>query len=248
MRDRYVYGFGRRGSFAGGIVAIIVGFVFLFYQSSYWPVGWNLDFWAVVFIAFGIARLISGCSSGNPVWGVGLLAVGVVLETNALGYTHLHFQNIWPVFIIIAGVSALWHVQKNKNVEYDESTRSVNDPPPPGSMSPQINMDFVLGGGEPRVESKNFRGGHINAFLGGFKLDLTRAEIEGDVATLEVNTMMGGGEILVPETWLVEMHGSAILGGYDNKTRYFQPDASKPMKRLIIRGAAILGGIEIKNS
>jgi hypothetical protein len=59
--------------------------------------------------------------------------------------------------------------------------------------------------------------------------------------------VMGGGEIVVPETWLVEMHGSAVLGGYDNKTRYFQPDATKPVKRLIIRGNAILGGIEVKN-
>jgi predicted membrane protein len=232
---------------AGGVVAIIVGFIFLFYQSGYWPAGWTLDFWAVVFIAFGVARLVTGCNSGNPVWGMGLIVVGALIEANALGYTHFRFNNIWPVFIIIAGVSALWHVQKNRGAEYDEGARSVNDPPPPGSMSPQINMDFVLGGGEPRVESKNFRGGHVNAFLGGFKLDLTRAEIEGDVATLEINTMMGGGEVVVPETWLVEMHGSAILGGYDNKTRYFQPDASKPMKRLIIRGAAILGGIEVKN-
>ena len=51
----------------------------------------------------------------------------------------------------------------------------------------------------------------------------------------------------MPETWLVEMHGSAVLGGYDNKTRHFQPDATKPVKRLIIRGNAILGGIEVKN-
>jgi len=120
---------------------------------------------------------------------------------------------------------------------------------PDGDMpeNNEINMDFVMGGGEPRVESKNFRGGKVNAMLGGFVLDLTRAEIEGDEAVLYVNTILGGGEIKVPETWLVEMHGSAILGGYDNKTRYFQPDASKPVKKLIIRGNAILGGIEVKN-
>jgi predicted membrane protein len=250
MRDRYSYRFRRQPSMTGGVIAIVVGTVFLVRQSGYWPAGWTLDFWAVVFIAIGFAGLFNCRKSGNPVWALGLIALGVISETNQLGYTHLYLHTIWPVFIIIAGVSALWHVQKNKGYrEYDEGMRSANDapPPPPGSMAPQINMDFVLGGGEPRVESKNFRGGHINAFLGGFKLDLSRADIEGDVATLEVNTMMGGGEIIVPETWLVEMHGSAILGGYDNKTRYFQPDASKPMKRLIIRGAAILGGIEVKN-
>jgi predicted membrane protein len=258
MRDRYTR--HRRGSLAFGVMAIIVGVVFLLYQSDVFPATFHLDFWAVVFTAAGLAQFLTGCEGRNRIWGIALIALGAVMQTNAMGYTHLHMRQLWPLFIIVAGISALWHTMNDdptrrfkvgmfQKGDGDTAESVHGNPPEEGSevMNPEINMDFFLGGGEPRIESKNFRGGRVNAVLGGFVLDLRRADIEGNEAVLYVTTMMGGGEIKVPESWLVEMHGSAILGGYDNKTRFFQPDATKPVKRLIIRGSAILGGIEVKN-
>lgn len=258
MRDRY-YRYHRRNSAAMGVVAIAVGILFLFYQSGFFPPGFYLDIWAVVLFAIGLGQFIGACDGRGRIWALGFLTAGTIVELNALGYTHIHMKQVWPLFLIFAGISALWHTMKGprsgsrvrigvykvgRETEGDEG----NGPESPnGPEDPQIDMDFVLGGGEPRVESKNFRGGRINAVLGGFKLDLTHADIEGTEAVLYVNAVMGGGEIVVPETWLVDMHGSAFLGGYDNKTRYFQPDATKPVKRLVIRGNAMLGGIEIKN-
>jgi predicted membrane protein len=241
----------RRGSLMFGLAAIAVGVIFTFYQSDIFPTGIRLDFFGVVFMVLGVSQVVSTSNEANRFWGVGLFAVGLIMQTNTMGVTHLHIRNLWPVAIILVGISTLWHTLKeDPKRKYKLGVfRRMQGDTPDGDMpeNPEINMDFVMGGGEPRVESKNFRGGRVNAMLGGFVLDLTRAEIEGDEAVLYVNTILGGGEIKVPETWLVEMHGSAILGGYDNKTRYFQPDASKPLKKLIIRGNAILGGIEVKN-
>ena len=146
-----------------------------------------------------------------------VVAVGAIMQLNTMGLTHIHIRNMWPVVIIMIGISALWHtVKEDKTRIYKVGVfRRTNGDTPDGEVpaNGEIDMDFVMGGGEPRVESKNFRGGKVNAMLGGFVLDLTRAEIEGDEAILYVNTILGGGEIKVPETWLVEMHGSAILGG-----------------------------------
>src|SRR6185437_15233198 len=152
-------------------------------------------------------------NGANRIWGLGLFAVGAIMQTNTMGLTHLHIRNLWPVGIILVGASTLWHTLKEDPTrKYKLGVfRRMHGDTPDGDMpeNPEINMDFVMGGGEPRVESKNFRGGKVNAMLGGFVLDLTRAEIEGDEAVLYVNTILGGGEIKVPETWLVEMHGSA---------------------------------------
>lgn len=248
----------RRGSLVFGFMAIIVGIVFWLYQADYLPQGIVLNFWGVIFIVWGLVSLFSTCRSGNRIWALGLVAAGVMMQTNTMHLTHFEMRNMWPLIIILAGISALWHTikeDKTKVYRLGVFRRMQEGEPPEGDTSSEaatvggeIDMDFFMGGGEPRVESKNFRGGRINAMLGGFVLDLTRAEIEGDDAVLYVNTILGGGEIKVPETWLVEMQGSAILGGYDNKTRYFQPDTTKRVKRLIIRGNAILGGIEVKNA
>jgi predicted membrane protein len=252
MPDRYEQ--HRRGSLTLGVVAIVAGFALLLDRSDFFPLSFHLDFWGVVFIAGGLLQFITACEGRNRIWGTALIGLGVIMQLNAMGYTHLHMRNLWPVFIIVAGISALWHGMNDdpnrrykfgmmRKIKDGETAREESWP-----MDSEINMDFFLGGGEPRVESKNFRGGRVNAVLGGFVLDLTRADMEGSEAVLYINTMMGGGEVKVPETWLVEMHGSAILGGYENKTRFFQPDATKPVKKLIIRGNAILGGIEVKNS
>jgi predicted membrane protein len=255
MPDRYEQ--HRRGSLTLGVVAIVAGFVLLLDRADFFPPTFHLDFWGVVFMAAGLLQFITACEGKNRIWGTALIALGGIMQLNAMGYTHLHMRNLWPVFIIVAGISALWHgmnddpskrhrfgmMRKIKDGEMPQDAQGKGGP-----MDSEINMEFFLGGGEPRVESKNFRGGRVSAILGGFVLDLTRADIEGEQAVLYVNTIMGGGEIKVPETWLVEMHGSAILGGYENKTRFFQPDATKPVKRLIIRGNAMLGGIEVKNS
>jgi hypothetical protein len=85
------------------------------------------------------------------------------------------------------------------------------------------------------------------AVFGGYKVDFNRADIEGDKAVLEANAIFGGGEIRVPEHWHIVQQGVGIFGAYEDKTRHFQPDPSKPTKTLVIRGVAIFGGIEVKN-
>jgi hypothetical protein len=78
-------------------------------------------------------------------------------------------------------------------------------------------------------------------------VDLVRADIEGEQAVLEANAVFGGGEIRVPENWLVVLQGVGVFGAYEDKTRHIQTDVSKPTKTLVVRGVAVFGGIEVKN-
>ncbi len=56
--------------------------------------------------------------------------------------------------------------------------------------------------------------------------------------------MWGGIELRVPEDWTVELRGTPLLAGFVDKTR--QPSVPTE-KRLVIRGVALMGGVEIKN-
>jgi hypothetical protein len=96
-------------------------------------------------------------------------------------------------------------------------------------------------GGGPQ---RDFKGGRAMAVMGGCEIDLRRASMpEGQEVMVDVFVMWGGIEIKVPEDWVVVNHGTAILGGFENKTRPL-PGAAK---RLVVTGTAIMGGVEVKN-
>ena len=85
----------------------------------------------------------------------------------------------------------------------------------------------------------------MTAILGGFKIDLRGAAIAGDSATIEIFTIWGGVDLRVPEDWSVAVHGTPILGMFTNSTR--APAGQTPAKTLVVRGTAIMGGVEVKN-
>jgi Cell wall-active antibiotics response 4TMS YvqF/Domain of unknown function (DUF5668) len=114
------------------------------------------------------------------------------------------------------------------------------------ATDPEFDYMAIFGAIKQRVTVKNFRGGRLMAIFGGFEVDLTRADIEGQMAVIDASALMGGGEIRVPYTWIVDIRGIALLGGYTDETHQEVADAATA-KRLIVKGVAALGGVVIKN-
>jgi Cell wall-active antibiotics response 4TMS YvqF len=114
------------------------------------------------------------------------------------------------------------------------------------STDPEFDYLAIFGAIKQRVTVKNFRGGRLMALFGGFEVDLTRADIEGQTAVIDASALMGGGEIRVPYNWVVEIRGLALLGGYTDETHQEVQDAATA-KHLIVKGIAALGGVVIKN-
>lgn len=114
------------------------------------------------------------------------------------------------------------------------------------STNPEFDYMAIFGAIKQRVTVKNFRGGRLTAFFGGFEVDLTRADIDGPSAVIDASALLGGGEIRVPPGWLIEIQGIAILGGYTDETHQEISDPATA-KRLIVKGIAALGGVVIKN-
>jgi hypothetical protein len=190
----------------------------------------SFDFWAVVIGAFGLLRFIQASNPTGRLWGLLLMAVGAAIELAHLGFVKIHLEETWPVFVIAAGVILIWRA-------YQQSSEAG------GALSPHLNVFSILGGGEYRIRAKNFRGGDLVAFMCGFDVNLKDADIENSEAVITVNCLMGGGVIRVPETWAVSMRVAAFMGGHSLKAR----EGSQPTKTLIVKGIAIMGGVEVRN-
>jgi predicted membrane protein len=78
--------------------------------------------------------------------------------------------------------------------------------------------------------------------MGGCSLDMRTASIQGE-AVINVFAFWGGVTIKCPPDWTVVLQGTPIMGGFEEKTAT-PPDGSK---RLVIRGYAVMGGVEVRN-
>jgi len=116
-----------------------------------------------------------------------------------------------------------------------------------GSDSATFDQAVILSGFKRRISSQHFRYGKATAILGGFHLDFSRADIDGDHAVLHIDTVFGGGEVRVPDTWRIVIEATAVAGAFVDETYPPAGGASAQTKQLVVRGAAIFGGVSIKN-
>jgi hypothetical protein len=122
-------------------------------------------------------------------------------------------------------------------------------PEPAGDLSriggaPSSNGAFAILGGFSRkgewVVPKEFS---AVAILGGGEIDLRQARFAEPVVTIHAVTILGGIEITVPEDVTVEVTGIGIMGAFEHIAR---GEGTPGGPKIIINGAAILGGIEVK--
>ena len=211
------------------------------------------DYWPVILIVIGLGKIIQPKEYRRIYGGIVIAAIGGLFLLNNLGYIHFWFNELWPVLLILLGIEMLrcgffkdstrfrccfrhdhgkFHHRRWKEMK---DSREIDQD--------VINIDVTLGSGSYKITNKQLKGGHVSVIMAGCELDLRNAEMAQDQITLDISTIMGGVELIVPPQWEVVVNGSPILGGVEDKTS--KPDS--PAKKLIINGSAIMGGIEVKN-
>ncbi|HXN99152.1 MAG TPA: DUF5668 domain-containing protein [Candidatus Acidoferrales bacterium] len=206
-------------------------------------------FWPVLCISFGLVNLFQ--TGGRRTWGIILLVIGVLLLFDSLGFAHVGFQSIWPVIIIAVGGLMVWQaIAPHSNPLGGQAAtwrERMNQWRKGDSSDSDFNHVAVLGGFKRRVTAKNFRGGSIMAIMGGFEIDLRKADMEGDSATIDATSIMGGGEIKVPDTWRISLDGLGLMGAYVDETHQIAPTDGTAQKHLIVKGINFMGGVVVKN-
>lgn len=90
-------------------------------------------------------------------------------------------------------------------------------------------------------------GGRIAAIavMGGIKLDLRRAEIDGDELVITAVAIMGGIHVTVPEGFDVDLSGLPIMGGKQLRLADVPRVPGSPMIRM--RAFPVMGGISVRS-
>jgi len=218
-----------------------------------------ISYWPVIPIVIGLVQLVDSTSSGGRIGGGVMLVVGGLFLADNLGYLNFPIWNLWPLILIGVGLMMLWDragfVTRDDAISrlaghrtgdrtyrhwhWADTSAAFN------STGGFVNEFAIFGGSKRTVVAQDFRRGKVAVIFGGVTLDLTGAAMAEDVAVLHVSALYGGVSIKIPPTWNAEVHGAGIFGGFGDHS--IHPPAVPGMKRLIIKGAAIFGGVGIKN-
>jgi hypothetical protein len=200
-----------------------------------------LEWWPLGIVLVGVTKLFqSGTGSGRVVGGV-IVFVGVAL----LGETLDVFQiwAWWPVAMIALGLVIVFRALGGSRAAAPMPAGLTPAGTPAGMTGESRLSELAIWSGvQRRVSSPVFRHADLTAVMGGIELDLRQAGTGGGEAVIDVFVMWGGIEITVPPDWAVSNQVVPIMGGAEDKSTGTQTSQN----RLILRGVAIMGGIEIK--
>lgn len=219
-----------------GVLVIGLGLMFLLDNLDIIDFHRVSQYWPALVILFGAAKLIDAeTPHERMVFGI-ITFIGAALLLNRMGLDFIRVRNIWPLVLIAVGAAVVYKAVTGRRViaaAYDKEI-AQNDS--------VLDVTVLLGGFVRRITTPNFRGGEVTAIMGGAELDLRGSSIEGE-AVVSVFAVMGGITLKVPPDWTIILNGTPIMGGFDEKT--ITPPHNE--KRLIIKGYAIMGGVEVRN-
>jgi hypothetical protein len=214
-----------------GLVVLIAGVLFTLDNLDLLNAGDYLRFWPLAIIAVGLAKFIDASSAPGKLAGGILMVIGALLLLNSVDVIRFRLRDYWPLILVLLGMILIWQAFGRSRL-----TRADGDV--------TITGLAILGGVNKTCRSLDFRGGEMTALLGGCEIDLRPAVMQADAAEIDTFAFWGGIVLKVPEEWTVECRGYPILGGFEDKTIGPKNGAHK---RLIIKGFAIMGGVEIRN-
>jgi len=221
--------FGPR--FVLGLFAIALGVLWTLDNMRFLDIDGIWRWWPVLLIVIGTQRALQ--SQGGRLGGGVIAGIGFVLLLDQLDVWEFDIWELWPLVLVLIGGSMVWGAL----------TRGRDPQWRAGASDTWVQAVAILGGSNRKSNSQEFRGGEATAVLGGCDIDLTHASVGGGEAVIDVFAFWGGIDIKVPEDWTVILEASAILAGIEDKTRR-PPTATK---RLVVKGLAIMGGVDIKN-
>jgi predicted membrane protein len=221
--------------FVFGVVLLVLGVLFLIDQLNIFA-NFDISVWRVINIAWPLLLIYLGTNllirERKSTGGIILIVLGVLfLGSNVFQVSF--FSMFWPFILIAIAISIL--LNKDGDASVNISNEVVS--------SDMINESVVFWGMDRTVESDSFKGGEVTCVFGGGKLNLSKVKMDKDGANLEINCIFGGLEVIVPKDANVVTNGTGVFGGWSPEIKSSKSTGPK----LEISGAAVFGGVEIKN-
>jgi predicted membrane protein len=188
--------------------------------------GGYFRYWPVVFIAAGLVKLGDVRSRGFAVAMIVLGSLLVAMNTRLLRFS---LFDLWPLLLIAAGAVIV--------------TQALGFRPQASSSDRSPMLLAILGNRKITIDSRDFTGGRIVAFMGGCFMDLSQADIQHGPAVIEMLILMGGVDMRIADGWEVIGDVVPFMGGVDVKTR-----SKRTGRQLVLRGFVMMGGVEVRDA
>jgi hypothetical protein len=258
---------------SGGPVTprIVFGMLFILFG-----VLWTLDNFGLVesgrvmswlpmlLVVYGGLKLAGVGVRRNPLWGGIWVVLGTLMLFDNLGLIRFSLGQLWPLALVALGFmfirrggaagpiliggrigrrgtdlgSAPLGGREGVHIAAGD-VRIADDP------SDRIEMFSVWSHVDRRVVSQSFRRAEVGAVMGGIRLDLRGAKSVPEGAVIDLAVVWGGVDIVVPPGWQVVNEATVLIGGITDSTL---PGSSASGDRLILRGAVVMGGVELKSN
>jgi predicted membrane protein len=244
-----------RGKIVGGLLFVAIGSLFLARELGSEIPNWVFS-WKMLLIGLGIVSAIKHRFM-EPSWII-LIGIGGAFLLNDL-FPDLHIRPfLWPVLFILIGLFMIfkprrknyeqmrrWRSRHHNFQEVTENTSSASGMQ--GGDQDFIEITSIFSGSKKNVLSKNFKGGEIVNIFGGSYLNLSQADLAGDVS-LQITQVFGGTKLIVPADWEIRSQASVMVaGGIEDKRQTAPNNSGEKTKILTISGTTVFGGIEIKS-
>src|SRR5262245_671724 len=235
-----------------GFFIILIGILFTLDNLNVLKAKEYFRLWPAVVIAVGLTKLVQSKTPSGRAAGTVFSLVGTLWLLGNLHLIRFSIWDYWPLVLVAIGASMVWQAfnrdsrtaVSGKRAAATSRATGIGSGELPADLDSTVSAIAVLGGVVRKCNSKDFQGGELTAIMGGCEIDLREADIQSEEAVINTFAWWGGIEIKVPEDWTVISSGFPLMGGFADTTR---PPQEGPKKRLVIKGFAIMGGVEIKN-
>jgi predicted membrane protein len=226
-----------------GVVLVLAGLFLVMRNTGIFP-----DFidsvvfsWPMLLVVIGLVMTLG---SSEKIGGIIVMAVGGFFIIPLIFRETFHMYNMfWPSIFIIIGI--IFIVSRRGWRSDHTHTGPVNT----GGVTGDDWIDYVniFSGGERQVTSQVFKGGKITSIFGGIELDLTKAQLAPGDSVIEVACIFGGATFIVPDNWFVTLEVTPVLGGFNDSRKLIPGRTVDSTRHLIIKGAVVFGGGEVKS-
>lgn len=220
-----------------GVILVLIGLFLVLRNTGIFPdfIDHVVFSWPMLLVAIGLVMTLGASEKTS---GVIVMAVGGFFLIPMIFRETFHAYNMfWPSIFIIIGVIFIFTKRRGWNSVTTTSTTGDE----------YIDLVHVFSGGERQIVSDNFKGGKITAVFGGSEIDLTKSKLAPGVSELEIACVFGGTTIIVPDDWWVKIEVVPVLGGFGDSRKLNPGRTVDPSKQLVIKGAVVFGGGEVKS-
>jgi predicted membrane protein len=234
-----------------GLIVVVIGAALLFDAfdiSGDYPMS---DYWPVILIAIGFVGWV-GKGLRPELGNMVLMSLGGILLTQNL-VDDKSFVDLWPALAIAVALSIIFgsgrHKSRKKKFKMKfQKHGKRSDWGSWGNRNREMSgndSDEFFSGSERKVDGE-YTGSLARVKLAGGSLDLSKATLPEEGATLELDVMLGGYKIRVPNEWKIEFAADITMGEIsDNRS-----DASEGERTgatLTIDGRVFMGGVEVSD-